>query len=142
MIKSKANIILPNSELQIMQIIWTMAKENGNNHDVITAGAMLEHSPEVIGHLKLTTILTLITRLVAKGCIRAEKTGRAYYYVPLIGEAEYKKSAAVDFVTTVYNNDTKGLISALLGDTRLSKKDIDDLRKMIASVNNDDSDNH
>jgi BlaI family penicillinase repressor len=138
---NKTQIILPNSELQIMQIIWTMKKENGSC-ELITAGAMLEHSPEVIGHLKLTTVLTLISRLIAKGCIRAEKTGRANYYVPLISEAEYKQTAAADFVTTVYNNDTKGLISALLGDTRLSEKDIDDLRKMIVGVNNDDSDNH
>lgn len=94
MMKHKANIILPNSELQIMQIIRTMAKENSNNNEAITAGAMLEHSPEVIGHFKPTIVPTLIPRLAAKGFVRAEKTGRAKYYIPLIGEAEYKRSAA------------------------------------------------
>lgn len=124
-----------------MQIIWTMAKENGNDYESITAGAMMAHSPGVIGHLKLTTVLTLITRLIARGCLRAEKTGRAYYYIPLINETEYKQTAAADFVSTVYNNDTKGLISALLGDVKLSKKDIDDLRNMIAGTD-DDKHNH
>ena len=138
--KNKNQIILPDSELQIIQIIWNMAKENSNNYEAITAGAMVKHSPEVIGHLKLTTVLTLISRLIAKGCLRAEKTGRAYYYIPLIGETEYKQTAAADFVATVYNNDTKGLISALLGNTHLSEKDIEELKKMIAGVNNDDND--
>jgi BlaI family penicillinase repressor len=136
--KNKGHVILPNSELQIMQIIWTMARENGNNFEKITAGAMFEHSPKEIGHLKLTTVLTLLSRLMTKGFIRSEKTGRSFYYIPLIGEAEYKQTAAADFVSTVYNNDTKGLISALLGDTHLSVEDIDELKKMIESVDKDD----
>jgi BlaI family penicillinase repressor len=134
----KQHVILPNSELQIMQIIWTMSNENRNNYEKITAGAMFEHSPDIIGHLKLTTVLTLISRLIAKGFIRAEKTGRSYYYIPLVGETEYKRTAAADFVSTVYKNDTKGLISALLGDTRLSLKDIEELKQKIESAGNDD----
>lgn len=136
--RNKKQLILPESELQIMQIIWTIAKENGNNYEAITAGTMFEHSPEIIGHLKLTTVLTLISRLVAKGCIKAQKTGRANYYIPLIDETQYKQAAAADFVATVYNNDTKGLISALLGGARLTKKDIDDLKKMIEETKDDD----
>lgn len=127
-------ILLPDSELTVMQLIWDMARDCGGDYSHITAGAMFERYPEKIGHLKLTTVLTLITRLITKGCIRAEKTGRSNFYIPLVAEDEYKRSAAADFVATVYNNDTKGLISALLGDDSLTVRDIDELRARISKV--------
>lgn len=120
-----------------MQIIWDMERENGGNCTGITAGAMFEYAPDRIGHLKLTTVLTLITRLISKGCIKAEKAGRANYYIPLIDENEYKQNAASNFVETVYKNDAKSLLSALLGDDKLSLDDIDAIRSMIADKKDD-----
>lgn len=124
--------ILPDSELQVMQIIWDMTRDNGGDCSAVTAGAMLEFAPGKIGHLKLTTILTLIKRLTAKGFVRTEKTGRANCCIPLVAEEEYKRNAAGRFVETVYNNDTKSLISALLGSNKLSRSDIDEIRAMIS----------
>ena len=135
---NRKKLILPDSELQVMQIIWNMEREQNGNCIPITAGAMFEHSPEVIGHLKLTTVLTLITRLISKGCIKAVKEGRANYYIPLIKESDYRQTAADEFVATVYKNDTKSLISALLGNENLSVDDIKELRKMIEGVNKGD----
>lgn len=135
---NKTKLILPDSELQVMHIIWKMEKERNGDCTHITAGAMFEHSPELIGHLKLTTILTLITRLISKGCIKAVKEGRANYYIPQIKESDYKQTAAEDFVATVYKNDTKGLISALLGNDNLTSDDINELRKIIEGVNKGD----
>lgn len=136
MTKKRGNtVILPDSELQIMQIIWDMAHDNNNDYSAITAGAMLEYAPERIGHLKLTTILTLITRLINKGCLSSEKSARANYYIPLITEEEYRQNAASNFVETVYKNDAKSLISALLGDESLSKDDIAEIRSMILNDN-------
>lgn len=133
MMKKKGKIaILPDSELQVMQIIWDMAREKGGDCTAITAGAMLVFAPGQIGHLKLTTILTLIQRLVAKGFVRTEKTGRANCCIPLVNEEEYRQNAANNFVETVYKNDTKSLISALLGSEKLSRGDIDEIRTLIS----------
>ena len=65
---------LPESELQVMQLIWDMEK---NGVKDIHAGAIINTYPEQIGHLALTTVLTLISRLQNKGFIRLEKHGRA-----------------------------------------------------------------
>lgn len=137
MMKKKGKIaILPDSELQVMQIIWDMAREN-NDCTTITAGAMLGFAPSQIGHLKLTTILTLINRLVAKGFVRTEKAGRANCCIPLVNEDEYRQNAASNFVETVYKNDTKSLISALLGSEKLSRGDIDEIRTLISRTGTD-----
>ncbi len=120
---------LPESELTIMQLIWDMDKKGVKD---IHAGALLAAYPDEIGHLALTTVLTLITRLQNKGFIRLEKHGRANCAVVLTDEDYYKRKAAVDFVKTVYENNTKGLISALYSDGILSDEDIADLRREIA----------
>ena len=87
-------IRLPDSELQIMQLIWEMEK---NGIKDIYAGAIVSSYPETIGHLALTTILTLITRLQKKGFIKIEKRSRTNYSKPLISEEDYKRGAVEDF---------------------------------------------
>ena len=129
MIKKKKDFTkLPASELQIMQLIWDMNQKGVKD---IHAGALLAAYPDEIGHLALTTVLTLISRLQTKGFIRLEKHGRANCAIVITDEDEYKRKAAADFVATVYENNTKGLISALYSDGILSKEDIAELRQEI-----------
>lgn len=123
---------LPESELQIMQLIWDMDKKGVKD---IHAGAILAAYPEQIGHLALTTVLTLISRLQTKGFITLEKHGRANCAIVIADENEYKRRAAKDFVETVYKNNTRGLISALYSDGILSEEDLADLRKEIEQDN-------
>lgn len=123
-------IKLPESELQIMQLIWDMEK---NGAEEISAGALFETYPTQIGHLKLTTVLTLISRLASRGYVGIEKIGRSNCYHSLVSEENYKSGAAADFVATVYKNNSKGLLSALWNNGILSEEDIAELTQMITS---------
>ena len=125
---------LPDSELKVMQIIWDMYKQN-EKYDKIDAGSMIDAYPQVIGHLKLTTVLTLITRLNEKGFIRTEKQGRINYYIPLVEEGRYKNAAAAEFVESVYKSSPISLISALFDIGVIKKEDIDEFRKQILEKN-------
>ena len=124
---------LPDSELKVMQIIWDMYKETGK----VDAGSMIKAYPKEIGHLKLTTVLTLITRLNEKGFIRTEKQGRINYYIPVIDEDKYKTHAAAEFIENVYKNNPISLISALFDIGAVKKEDIDEFRKQIMEKDND-----
>lgn len=126
-------IKLPDSELKVMQIIWDMYKENGK----VDAGSMINTYPQEIGHLKLTTVLTLISRLNDKGFIRTEKQGRINYYIPLVQEAEYKRGAAAEFVENVYKSSPISLISALFDMGAINREDIDEFRKQILIKDDD-----
>ena len=123
---------LPESELQIMQLIWDM---NKNGVKDIHAGALISAYPDEIGRLALTTVITLITRLANKGFVRLEKHGRANCAVVLANEVEYKQRAAADFVATVYNNNAKGLVSALWEGGIISEEDISWLKRELDSDN-------
>ncbi len=122
----KGFVRLPDSELQIMQLIWELEK---NGAKEIYAGAIISTYPEVIGHLALTTILTLITRLQKKGYIAIEKRGRTNYSKPLISEEDYKRGAVENFAKTVFKNDGKALVEALCAGGIITERDIAQLVK-------------
>ncbi len=121
---------LPESELQIMQLIWDMDRQGIKD---IHAGALMAAYPDEIGHLALTTVLTLISRLQHKDFIRLEKHGRANCAIVIADENEYKRKAAADFVATVYQNNTRGLICALCSEGILGEEDLAELRREIES---------
>lgn len=125
---------LPESELRIMQLIWEMESAGESE---ISAGAMFEKYPDKIGHLALTTVLTLLTRLESKKFILCRKINRVKYYTSIVCEDDYKSQAAADFVASVYNNNSIGLLSALCNSGIISQSDIDELREMIQKNEND-----
>lgn len=120
-------IKLPESELEIMQAIWALNEEG---EKFVSAGLIMKRFP-ALTRLKLTTVLTLITRLQTKGFIKTEKLGRSNCYTPLIPSDEYRKFALADFVQKVYMNDKMGLISALVNDESLTAEELSEIKKMI-----------
>ena len=121
-------IKLPESELEIMQGIWVLNEEG---EKFVSAGLIMKRFP-ALTRLKLTTVLTLITRLQTKGFITTEKLGRSNCYTPIIDSADYRKFASGDFVEKVYMNDRMGLISALVSDDSLTAEELDEIKKIIS----------
>lgn len=120
-------IKLPESELEIMQAIWVLNEEGEKN---ITASLIVKRFP-ALSRLKLTTILTLITRLQVKGFITVEKVGRSNCYTPIIPSDKYRKFASGDFVKKVYLDDKVGLISALVSDESLTPEELAEIKAII-----------
>lgn len=123
----KKIIKLPESELEVMQAIWALNEEG---EKLVSAGLIMKRFPNLT-RLKLTTVLTLITRLQVKGFIDTEKLGRSNCYTPLISSADYRKFASNDFVEKVYMNDKMGLISALVEDESLTADELAEIKKLV-----------
>ena len=123
---------LPASELLIMQLIWNLHDEGVEN---IHASLIKERFPEQVGHLALTPILTLISRLPTKGYIALEKRKRTNCVTPLVERTDYQRRVTTDFLSTVYNNNKKGLISALCSEGIITEDDLDELRREIEEDN-------
>lgn len=119
---------LPASELAVMQCIWNLQAEGVED---IQASQLKARFPEQVGHFALTTILTLISRLQLKGYVTLEKRKRANSIIPLVDRTDYQRRVTTDFLSTVYNNNKKGLISALCSEGIITKDDLDDLRREI-----------
>lgn len=120
-------IKLPESELRLMQAIWTL---HAAGEADITASALMA-ADEGLARLKLTTVLTLITRLAGRGFIAIEKRGRANCYTPLVSAEAYKTQAAAEFIATVYESKPVSLLSALVGSGMLTEEELEELRAVL-----------
>ena len=92
-----------------MQAIWAL---NAEGEKYVTAGLIMKRFP-ALNRLKLTTVLTLITRLQMKDFISVNKEGRSNCYTPIIPLEEYRKFALEDFIERVFTGDREALVSML-----------------------------
>ena len=113
---------LPDSELELMQIIWQ--KEPPVSRSDIEAVIKDSHA------LAATTILTLLTRLCEKGFLKLEKQGRASLYTPLISQREYLASESRSLLEKLYGGSIKTFANALC-DSGISKEELLELRKLL-----------
>lgn len=111
------------AEFEIMKVVWKYAPINTN---------------EITEKLTKTTtwnpktIQTLIKRLVTKGVLTYEKQGRVFVYTPLFKESEYISQESTSFLKRFYHGDITNMLSAYIENDRLSDKEIDCLRSLLA----------
>ena len=110
------------AEHQVMKIIW---KDNP-----IMASEIINVLTKTTDW-KPKTIKTLINRLLKKGAIGFEKSGREYNYYPLIEEADFVKTESRMFVKRLFGGSMKPLLVSMVENEDLTLEDIDELRKYI-----------
>jgi BlaI family penicillinase repressor len=111
------------AELEVMKILWKCGEA--------TSSQIIE---ELIKgtEWKPKTIQTLITRLVAKEAVKSEKiNGKTFMYYPKVSEDAYKKHVNESFLKKIYNGSINLMLSSFIKDNKLSKKDIEDLKKLL-----------
>ncbi|MFN3608582.1 MAG: BlaI/MecI/CopY family transcriptional regulator [Hyphomonas sp.] len=113
------------AELEVMGILWA------------EPGLAASDVHEKLGDGKdwnIRTVKTFLARLVEKGAVTTSEDGRRYLYFPAIDEAEYKGSAAGQFVDRVFSGRAAPLV-AHLADTRgLTQDDIAELEKLLGEL--------
>ncbi len=109
------------AEMEIMKIVW-------NSKGEITTNDMLKLLPED-NSWKLTTVLTLASRLVDKGVLKAEKRGKTNYYTQAMSEEEYKQVHSKAFLEEMHRGSIKNFIATLYNGKEISKNDLQELKK-------------
>lgn len=110
------------AEWEVMKLLW---KANP-----LTSEKIIESLAEE-NNWSTQTVKTFITRLIKKGAIGFEKTGRVYNYYPLISEDECIKSENNFFLNKVYNGALNILFSKFLEDDNLSIDEIEELENLL-----------
>lgn len=118
---SKEIIRIPDSELEIMQIIWSVVPP------ISTKMVRESFNEKKERDLNISTIQTLLNRLIKKGFIKAQKAGKEKVYYPIISQEEYQRFEANRFINKVFENSFSDLVSTLYRDNKISKKDIDEI---------------
>lgn len=113
---------ISDAEWEIMKLIW---RNNPIASDTIISALSdkMNWSPQ--------TIKTFINRLLKKGAIGYEKSGRNYSYFPIISEKECVKAESRSFLEKVYDGAVGMLFSNFIEQECLSEKEIESLQKLL-----------
>lgn len=113
---------ISDSEWIIMKILWS--------NPPYTSSEIIRSLPENT-NWKPTTVKTLISRLVKKYAVGFEKKNRTHYYYPLVTKDECVKAESKSFLKKFYGGALKPMIANFLEIQELSKKDIEELKRIL-----------
>lgn len=118
-----ANIIrLPDAELEVMRAIWQLSHP-AQTGEIRTK--LEENRP-----WNLSALQTLLTRLVGRGFLAVEKSGRQRSYTPLVEQREY-----LAFENRPHLMGRRGilpgLVAALYESNDLTREDMEELRNFL-----------
>lgn len=114
---------LPDSELDIMLIIWE-AK-------VPVTRSYIENLINEKKHLASTTILSLLTRLIDKGFVHAEKQSKGNLYSALVKESDYIQNEGKSMLEKLYGNSLKNFVATLYDGKKVNDEELSELRDFL-----------
>jgi len=81
-----------------------------------------------------TTVMTMMRVLERKGYLKTRREDRAYVYRPAHPERQVLRSMVREFVDRVFNGSARPLLVHLVEDRRLSKKELEELERLVREV--------
>lgn len=108
------------SEIKVMDLIW--------ENEPVSAKELSLLAAEETGWNKNTTY-TVIKKLEAKGYIKRDEPG--FICTALISKDEVCRAETQSLIDRLFGGSKRALFSALLEDEKLSKKELEELRRMI-----------
>ena len=122
-------ISITEAESVVMQVLWTRSPMP--TEEIITALEGEQHWQEA-------TIKTLLNRLLRKKAIRAVKDGRRFLYSPAITRDDWVLSESKGLLDRLFAGRVAPLAAHFSRHGKLSKRDIADLKKLIAEIDDGD----
>jgi predicted transcriptional regulator len=119
---------LTDLELEVMAVVWQL--ERGTVRQVYEI--LLERR-----QIAYTTVMTMMNILEEKEYLQRSKEGRAYVYEPVRPKGEVISSMVDDFITRVFDGSARPLVAGLVKDRKLSKKDLQDIARLIDEAEED-----
>ena len=119
------NKSISNSEWKIMKILWQTPN--------LTLRQIYEKTGAAEGW-SYTTVRTLVTRLVEKEAVAADKSGANFKYYPLLSENECKNSEVKNFIDKVFDGKKSTLMVSLTKDSKLTEEETKTLMSLIEKI--------
>ncbi len=116
---------LPDSELEIMMIIWELDKP--------VTRAEIEARMDKNRKLSATTILSFLSRLEEKGFLSMEKSGKNNVYIALVDREIYVQKETWNILKRLYDNSPKKFLEALYESGNLTNAEMKELGNYILS---------
>jgi len=118
-------IRISDAELEIMAVLWSDAPLN--------AADIAGRAPSR-RDWSLTTVKTMLSRLVEKGALASEKQGRRFLYRPLIERDQLAGAQAGRLVDKLFGGRVSPLVAHLAERRDLEPEDLAELEKLIRTL--------
>ncbi len=110
------------SELEILQVLWSRGRSTVREiHEVLS-------QEKEIGY---TSALKLLQIMTTKGLVQRSEDQRAHVYAAALPAEKTKQQFAADVLQRVFRGSTSQLMQHALQGRRSSKKEIDEIRRML-----------
>lgn len=109
-------------EAEVMRLVW----EKGEVQVEEIHQALLKDR-----EIAYTTVMTVMSRLAAKGLLYRWKQGRAYLYRAARGRDEVAGSTVQEWAQRFFGGKVMPAVSFLLGSERLTQNEIAELRRLV-----------
>jgi predicted transcriptional regulator len=83
---------------------------------------------------QVSTVKTLLNRLLRKGAIKAQQDGRRYLYSPLMAHEQWVSDESLSLLDRLFGGRVAPLVAHFSQTRKLSKKDIADLKRLIREL--------
>ena len=116
-------IRLPDAELEVMAVLW-------GEDEPMSSRQILEALSER-KDWGITTLLNLLTRLINRGFVAVEKSGKINQYSVLIPREEYAAEMDRYFLRLLHGGSVLDMLEILAENETVSEHDLADIRRFI-----------
>ena len=109
--KPVEEIILPESELEIMIAVWNAEEAL---HRPVYSREINNYSSDYVKGIQTTTMITFLWRLVYKKFVSGKKEGQVTYYTSHVKRDDYLPRALQTFIAGVFSGDRVELAKLLV----------------------------
>lgn len=120
----KTVVSISDAESRVLAVLW---RDGPSTSDRVIA-ALAQESWEV------STIKTLLARLVRKRAIRAKKVGRRYVYSAVLTREQWITTESEGLLSRVFGGRVAPLVRHFSHHRKLSKADIGELKRLIQEL--------
>lgn len=119
---------ISDAESTVMEVLWTHSPRTAE--DVLAA---------LTGEQDwaLTTVKTLLNRLLRKGAIAAERDGRRFLYAPRLSREDWLQQQSTGLLDRLFGGRVAPLVAHFCEHRKLSADDIAELRKLIEGMDDE-----
>ncbi len=117
------------SELEVLKVLWTL--ESATVREVLEHLADTERAQGSGREWAYTTAQTLLTRLQEKGCVVAEKQGRAFVFRPTVSRDELVGQSLDALADRVCDGAAMPLLLNLVHSSKFTPAELDHFRAML-----------
>ena len=118
-------IAISEAESRVMELLWRQSPQT--SEEIVTA--LLQPTG---WHEK--TIRTLLSRLLGKGAVIADRDGRRYLYSPTLTREQWQSQESRSLFDRVFGGRLSPLLVHFSSHEKLSAKDVAELRKLLDAI--------